>query len=163
MRAVRARGERDDAAVSSDVGANKGAGEAGPREGRRAQRNDRMADGTYREARQWTRHEGRPVSDAADGDEGWSEAICRYSLNMATACPPPRTNPAIFNRRFSDKNDASALNTSGSPRHDKREQRHEAQAQSPANATDSLAEQVASTKAPTRGGGRRVAFKAQAP
>ena len=62
VRAERARGERVDAAVSSDVGANDGAGEPGPSEGRGAQRNDPMTDGTYREARQWTRHEGRRLA-----------------------------------------------------------------------------------------------------
>ena len=62
VREERARGERDDAAAPSDVGANEGAGEAGPSEGRGAQRNGRMADGAYRVARQWTRHEERRVA-----------------------------------------------------------------------------------------------------
>ena len=62
VREERARGERDDAAAPSDVGANEGAGEAGPSEGRGAQRNGRMADGAYRVARQWTRHEERRLT-----------------------------------------------------------------------------------------------------
>ena len=62
VREERARGKRDDATASSDVGASEGADEAGPSEGRGAQRNGRMADGAYRVARQWTRHEERQVA-----------------------------------------------------------------------------------------------------
>ena len=78
---------------SSDVGANKGAGEAGPSEGRGAQRNDRMADGTYREARQWTRHEGQRLATRRGGwqrrmERGDLPLLIKYGHRM----PPPRTN-----------------------------------------------------------------------
>ena len=61
VREERARGERGDAAASTSQDESERAGEAGPSEGRGAQRSGRMADGAYRVARQWTRQEGQRV------------------------------------------------------------------------------------------------------
>ena len=62
VREERARGERGDAAASTSQDESERAGEAGPSEGRGAQRSGRMADGAYRVARQWTRQEGQRVA-----------------------------------------------------------------------------------------------------
>ena len=59
VRAERARGQSAGAAESTSQNENERGDEAGPSEGRGAQRSGRVADGAYREARQWTRHEGR--------------------------------------------------------------------------------------------------------
>ena len=62
VREERARGERGDAAASTSQDQSERAGEAGPSEGRGVQRSGRVADGAYRQARQWTRQEGQRVA-----------------------------------------------------------------------------------------------------